>query len=426
MRLAMNLAGTRHPHIIKWAVFIALMISLLALNPASAQELSAEQQQKLDAVSSGLSRVNTNLQLAADSAGPGTAVPTGSKAKLSKMRLDSAAVDMPQLKQWLSELPADAPAVQAVAAEYATVEAGIGALSDRLAGKNVVVPPAPAAPAVPQATTPTAAAAPKPAAAPVAAPAAPAAETVPTTVRLGYPLDGVLKDARFNLREVQGNATALTNMLAELQPQQDQLAINFRTVNNGMTTLANARRKAGFTQDSLDKLPANGQGVAETVAELAAANEQLDAAEAYLVPLNQQLSELIDPANYPDFQADIKRLSELSSMYSNTQILQSDRPRAAAVLIEAPAAKTEAVRIAQAYLPLMVQETEEGKRVEGAGNAFLENQAAFLVAAEEEKLVLPGQIRSDLAAASKIADEAVAEQKPLFFTGGVPQNMDYA
>lgn len=430
MRPYFDLAGIGQKRTIHWVACIALVFALGLFGPVLAQELSAEQQQKLNAVTSGLNRVKTNLQLAMGSAGPGTAVPQGSKAKLSKMRLDSAAVDMPQLKQWLSELPADAPEVQTVAAEYAGVEEGITALSDRLAGKNVVPPAAPTAtpataPVAATAAAPVAPAAP-PAAPAATPPAAPAPAAVPTTVRLGYPLDGVLKDARFNLREVQGNAVALTKMVAELQPQEDQLAINFRTVNKGMTTLENGRRKAGFTQDALNQLPANGQGVSETVEELAAANSQMDAAEAYLAPLNQKLTNLINPANYPDLQADLKRLAELSSMYRAPQILQTDRPRAAAVLTEATAAKTEAIRISQAYLPLMVQETDEGKRVEGSGNNFLGNQAAFLAAAEAEKQALPQQIRSDLAEASKIADEAVAKQKPLFFTGGVPQIMDYA
>ena len=45
----------------------SILALLLALNftlPAMAQELSAEQQQQLNAVASGLSRVKTNLQLA--------------------------------------------------------------------------------------------------------------------------------------------------------------------------------------------------------------------------------------------------------------------------------------------------------------------------------------------------------------------------
>ncbi len=416
--------------LVRVSYILLLWLLLASSSLLQAQALSAEQQQKLAAVESGLKRVQTNYQLAADSAGTGT--PTGSKARLSKMRLDSAAVDMPQLKQWLSELPADQPEVKAVAEQFALTEQNIQQLDDRISGKSTapvapVAAPAAAAQPAAQATSPAAPAttvAPVAAAVPTPAQAAPAAADAP--VKLGYPLADVLKAAQFNLREVQGNAAALTKSMNELKPEADQLSINYRTVLASMTTLENARRKAGFTQDSLNKLPSNGQGVAETAAELSIANAQLDTAEAYFKPLNQQLSALIDPANYPNLQIDLKRLTELSAMYYNPMMLQTDRPQAAAVLAQADAAKAEAIRIAQAYLPLMVQQTEEGKRVEGAGNAFLENLSAFQAAAEQERQSLPAQIRADLAEADKVAQQAVAEQKPLFFTGGVPQYMGFA
>lgn len=410
--------------------FMLLSGSLFFSTLLWAQSLTPEQQQIAASVESGLKRVQTNFQLASDSAGTGT--PTGSKAKLGKMRLDSAAVDMPQLKQWLSELPANQPEVKQLTEQYAAIEQGIQELDDRIAGKNatpIATIPAPtaSAPVTAAAATPAVATAPVATAAPAApAQAATSAPAADATVKLGYPLEDVLKGAQFNLREVQGNVKTLTAAMAELQPIEDQLSINFRKVLAQMTSLENARRKAGFTQDGLNKLPANGQGVAEAAAELSIANAQLDTAEAYFAPLNQQLAKLIDPANYPNLPTDLKRLNELSVMYREPMILQTDRPQAAAVFQQADAAKTEAVRIAQAYAPLMVQETEEGKNVEGSGNAFLEDLNEFQAAAEQERQNLPQQIRADLAEVDKVAQQAVADQKPLFFTGGIPQTMGFA
>jgi len=159
---------------------------------------------------------------------------------------------------------------------------------------------------------------------------------------------------------------------------------------------------------------------------LSVAQAGLDAAQAYFAPLSQQLNDLINPANYPNLATDLKRLTELSAMYYDAMKLQSDRPQAIAVLTQAAAAQEEAVRIAQVYMPLMVQQTEEGKRVEGAGNSFLSNLNAFQAVAEQERQNLPAQIRGDLAEANRIAQEATAEQKPLLFTGGVPQHMGFA
>lgn len=409
------------PATIRAIQILLLGSALLAGSCLQAQALTPDEQAKLTAVESGLKRVDANFQLAADSAGTGT--PTGSKARLSKMRLDTAAADMPQLRQWLSELPAGQPQVRQLAEQFAAIEQNIQQLNDRIAGKSAAAAPAAAAQVAPQ----DAPRAPTQEAPPTAAPAAAAAKQPgDTPVKLGYQMEEVLKGARFNLREVQGNAEALTQLMNELKPTADQLAVDYRKVQTAMNTLENARRKAGFTQDGLNKLPPNGQGVAETAAELSAANAELDAAQAYFAPLSQQLNELINPANYPNLTTDIKRLSELSAMYYDPMSLQTDRPRAIAVLTQAAAARDEAGRIAQEYAPLMVQQTEEGKRVEGTGNSFLSNLNSYQVAAEQERQTLPAQIRADLAEANRIAQEATAQQKPMFFTGGVPQQMEYA
>jgi len=396
------------PAMLRAVQIVLLGSALLAGSYLQAQALTPDEQAKLTAVESGLKRVDANFQLAADSAGTGT--PTGSKARLSKMRLDTAAADMPQLRQWLSELPAGQLQVQQLAEQFAAIEQNIQQLDDRIAGKSAAAAPAAAAQVAPQA----------------ASQAAPQTAIQEAPVKLGYQMEEVLKGARFNLREVQGNAAALTQLMNELKPAADQLAIDYRKVQTAMNTLENARRKAGFTQDGLNKLPPNGQGVAETAAELSVANAELDATQAYFAPLSQQLNELINPASYPNLATDIKRLSELSAMYYDPMSLQTDRPRAIAVLTQAAAARDEAVRIAQEYAPLMVQQTEEGKRVEGTGNSFLSNLNAYQVAAEQERQSLPAQIRADLAEANRIAQEATAQQKPMFFTGGVPQQMEYA
>src|SRR5690606_12088861 len=160
--------------------FMLVLLLFFASPLLLAQDLNPEQQQKLAAVQSGLKRVDTNFQLASQSAGTG--VPTGSMAKLSKMRLDSAAVDLPQIKQLLSELPTGNADVQQAAAQYAAIEQAIRELDDRIAGKNVPAAaapaaaaqpaPQPAAPATAPATTPATAPATAPAATPAAAPPA--------------------------------------------------------------------------------------------------------------------------------------------------------------------------------------------------------------------------------------------------------------
>jgi len=115
-------------------IFFSFLLIMTNSTVLLAQDLTAEQQQKLAAVESGLKRVQANFQLALESAGTGT--PTGSRAKLSKMRLDTAAVDMPQLGQWLAELPAEQAQVKQLAGQYAATRQAITELDDRIAGKG--------------------------------------------------------------------------------------------------------------------------------------------------------------------------------------------------------------------------------------------------------------------------------------------------
>ena len=116
-------AGPKYRVLLLALFSLALVWPVLLAPAAYAQDLSPQDQQKLAAIQSGLERVQTNLELAQQSAGAGT--PTASKAKLSKMRLGSAAVDVPQLKQLLAELPAADPQVAQAASALAQTEQAI-------------------------------------------------------------------------------------------------------------------------------------------------------------------------------------------------------------------------------------------------------------------------------------------------------------
>lgn len=369
---------------------VLLLALLLAAAPALGADLSADQQKKLDQAETALRQVQSNLKLAQSSAGRGTAKPKGSKAKLAAIRLDSAKQGVPKVQAALEGLPADHADVKPVAEAFAQVQADIAALEARLNGGQAPPPP------------------------------------VADGVKLNYQEVDLLKNADFNLREVEGNAAALTEMLEKLRPVEDPLTINHRYVQSGINTIANAQRKAGFAKDALEQLPADGTGVPEVTQRLVNANAKVAVAAEFLVPLHKKLSALVNIANYPQYPADVKRLGELGGMYRDPAILQTNRTRAAEVLAQGPAAQAEVVRIARAYARLMQQETEEGKRIEGAGNNFLSKYRAFLAAADEEKKNLPEQVRTDMAEVDRLATEAVEKQRPMYFTGGIPQVLGFA
>jgi len=357
-------------------------------------------------VNSLLKRAETNLNMVNQSIGHLTSPPKGAAGRLAKMRFDQALDDLNPAGELLGNLPAKGQGVAEATDRYNTAAALASKLESILTGQ-----------------------APKPAPKPGEAPAEPKPPKAdgPKTVKLGYPHADNFKNVLFTLRhKVEAPANQITKLHAELLPIENQLTVDHRKTAAAMGTIKETLRQAGFVKDGLAKVPSNGQGVAEAYQRLADAHTQIDGSQKYFQPLNLKLIALVDITNYPEYRTDVKRLEELGAMYYNTSTLQQNRPYAAAVFKQSDAAKTEVIRIAQAYALLMHQQTGEGKRIEGSGNAFFQKHAEFLAAAEKEKEVLPDAIREDLKKTSEMADRAVAEQKPFFFTSGIPQMVSFA
>ena len=341
-------------------------------------------------VNSHLQRAESNLQSVAASVAGKTTPPTGSAGKLLVSRLQQAMGDITPAKALLEQVPAGAAGRDEAQARLDAAEKEYERLRTFLTGSA----PAPAA--------------------------------QPSGTKLNYQQEEVLKGAQFNLREVQGGADHLAAAVAKLRENKDPLSIDFREVGGLLGVVENAKRKSGFVKDALDKLPADGAGVAEARQLLASADAKVAGAAEFLTPLNEKLLKVIDPAQYPAFEADRKRLSELATMFGNPQILQSDRVLAATTYAQADAARAECARITQEYARLIHQQTEHAKLMEGASRHLLGNLETFIAEAMAQKQVLPDAIREDLAKAKQQGDDAVAQQKPAWFTGGIPQTMGWA
>jgi hypothetical protein len=364
-----------------FVALLALLASLCPAGPARADDVAR--------ANSLLQRAETNLQSVAASVKGRTSPPKGSAGKLLAQRLEMALNDLNPAKDLLEKAPAGAAGRAEAVERYTTAANEYNRLRAFLTGSD--------APAEPD-----------------------------TGTKLDYKQEELLSNARFHIREVEGNAQVLTEHTEKMRAVEDQLSINFRDVNALLEVVANARRKTGFANDNLAQLPTDGKGVAQARQQLVNADAKVTIANDYLTPLDAQLDKLIDPANYPLLAADLKRLRELSAMFAQPEIFDTNLPLAVDTIAQAAPAREETIRIAGKYMRLIQQRTGEGEALEGAGNSLLSNHAGFLAAAEQRKADLPGKIREDLATAARYADEAVAAQKPLWFTGGVPQAMAFA
>ena len=380
---------------------VVCVLSVALLAPAAAANTVVD----VAKVNSSLKRAETNLNLVNGTIGHFTSPPKGSTAKLAKIRLDSAFGDMEAAKKALEGLTGDG--VAEATARYNETTKLYNKLGKILTGETPEPEPEPEPEPDPD---------PKP-----------NTPEKPKTVKLGYPHEDMFKNTLFTLRRVETDTSGLMNLRKKLTPIEDQLTIDHRTTATTLETIKETRRQAGFVEDGLAKIPSNGEGVAEAEERLVNVRFKIDLVDEYIKPLNAQLMDMVNPANYPEFNNDVKRLRELSSAYQSLDYLfREGRSRAAEVYGQLDVAKGECVRIAQVYIRLIEQQTEQGKQIEHAGNGFLRGHEAFGAAAAEQVIKLPGDIRADLAEADKYANEAVQDQKPLWFTGGIPQRMEWA
>jgi hypothetical protein len=386
------------------AGLLAVLGTVLPLT--SLRALDAAETSLLREAQSHLQKFEANLNLALQSAGPGADAVPPAKARLAVVRLQSALDSMAQVKARLDRLPGKDPAVEPIALQFATLSAAAGQLQTRLAGGGTPPPTAIAGPAV---SAPAA-----PGSRPAASPGAPAAP------RLDYRQQEELKNVRFYLREVEGKVAALEQLVSQVTPASDVTSLDFRLLQRGMNTVAEARQRAGLVGPRLDALPGAAEGVAEAGAAFKAVLVRLDAADRTLQPIHARLAALVDPKSHPNLATDIARVRELAAMFSDPLLLQSNRPHAAARVRELTRAQAEHRRVMDAYVALLRQTTAESTALAAASAHFVDRVGLFTAEMSTQRAALPGSIDADFQKIDRLVQEAVSSQKPAFFADGIP------
>ncbi len=364
----------------------AIAVVFCSAGTLLAADLTRQQANTLAQIDLNLKRAETGIPLVEQALGTG-ATPTASQLRLAESRLGQPQSLVSQLQPLMAKLPADHPDVAPVKKRLDAAAAKIAELEAKLGGGDE---PAPAN----------------------------------AGVKLDYRQEGQLKDAAFNLREVDGRADAVAEVIKQVEAAKDPGAIDYRMVDGAMNTIADARARGANGAGRLATLPADGQGVQSTSDALKKSLARLDGYEKTLKPLHTKLMSAVNPGSYPTLEADAKRLSELAQMYASPDVLENRRASAAELVGQLPAAATEKARIMKTYAAIIQQETDQGKKIGSIGVHFDKQYEAFGTAAQKQKASLPAQIKSDMADVTKLADQAAAEQKPAFFVGGIPQKME--
>jgi hypothetical protein len=142
-------------------------------------------------------------------------------------------------------------------------------------------------------------------------------------------------------------------------------------------------------------------------------------------PKLSEMRKLSDPANYPNLDADFEKLDEFANAYATTSFL-SHPEKIAQLASEFPqVTKWCSERYAE-YKPLLVltggKSSPLFKRYEKTANSVKKFQAAAGDFVKECEQDVPGLCKDAVA----MGEQAAADKKPAFFTGGVKQKLEQA
>lgn len=383
--------------------FVVVWLSALAVSvPAAALDEAA-----LRTAQNNIKNAEYDLQSAKGSAGTAANPAKGSRLKLTKMRLESAAARLDTAAEALGNLPAEGEQVTPLRDRHAAAVEQLRAIEAIISGG--AAPPA----------------APRPAETPTQ-PAAPTRPATPDAPKLDYKQEKALKDANWYFREVDKYAAAAAAIAQRLDGQGEPVV--HADVKAGLASLGRAWEKHTLVEERLSQLPADHPQVKPSI-DLAAQNKAaLGALGSRLQAADAELDKLTNMTHYPRFEADFEKVGELTGRYYDFRMTVQQPEKMAAVISEDAAVLAEIQRIAQAYLPLVQQRTEPGERMEKRFAYFMEKRTAFAGELTAYKAQLPAQFQADLDEGLRLAAQGVAEKKPMFFGphSGIDQRFGWA
>ena len=123
-------------------------------------------------------------------------------------------------------------------------------------------------------------------------------------------------------------------------------------------------------------------------------------------------------------EQDLEKLTAWAKTYGDSRLMEEDPAKLAEAVAEAPHVRDDVTRIAARWEPK--GKDRAAQQVKFKLDHFDRNMKSFDDRIARFKQEGPERITKQLDEAEKMADEAVAEKKPLYFTGGVPQRIAWA
>ena len=339
-----------------------------------------------------LQRAEANLKSVDASIGQRTSPPKGSAAKLAASRLQQAADDLQPAGQLIGNLPADGEGVAEMKQRFQAAAETYARLQKILTGQ--AGPP-------------------------------PGSETDDGSVPLKYPQDRDFAAYLTALTRLEQGTQQINQIRANFQAVDNPLAISHADAEQAHRMAASARNQMQALSTNLESLPANGTGVAQAKERLVVLSGDVDANAVYFERVLGQITAAMNPPQQ-QWVADRDMMQQVLKAYGNESAYLDDAERFAELLEQREAAEAQLIKVASKYQVAMREQSEAGKAIEMMGNGVLRNFAEFDGFVTQRRETLPQEARGHLEEAAGYARQAVEEQKPGWFNGGIPQQMEFA
>jgi hypothetical protein len=234
-----------------------------------------------------------------------------------------------------------------------------------------------------------------------------------------------IKVADSQCTEVDKSLVEIQKTRETLEKTEDASTVSAKTITELNDQIKFANNRLSNAERAIKNLSAGDPDVKAQADKIAAQRATLAKASEVAANFSKKLGTAVEVGNKPDFKTDVEKVKAMGKAYAPFNL--SSNPKQAADLAVRVEDDTKTLAsLAQTYKPIIQQHTPEGKEFSYALNSATNNIKQFRQRCQTYVDKGEATIGETLAKALKMAEQAAADKKPAFFTGGVRQQMDIA
>ncbi len=240
-----------------------------------------------------------------------------------------------------------------------------------------------------------------------------------------YRQSGAYKSADAQVVEVDRLLGQIQKVQESLESAEDASSIPAKTVTEMNDQIKFANNRLSNAERAIKNLPASDPAVKAELDKIAAQRAALSKASQVGADFLKKQGKAAEVGTGDQFKIDLEKVKGLAKAYAPFN-LTSDPKRTGELAARLKEDATELDALKKTYQPIVTQKTPEGKQFSYAFDQANNNIRQFHARGQEFVNKAGESIAETTEKALKMAEQAAAEKKPAFFTGGVKQQLDNA